>query len=259
MARTYGKIHTRIWRDPDYKALTHSEQWLYEALISQSDLSLCGLILYRPGRWSKLASDVSHDDVHNLLLLLEEKRYLCIDWDTEEVLIRSFSRNDGGAKHGKILIGIKAAIKEIESDSLRNTAASELQRALTEESSDPDPDGNRLTTDTQSIANPDPIESDPDQLAAAAAVTTDSRTTSSSSEQAIAAAALGMYIEYRCKTDPAITNPGGFKKSVSPKEWAEHGERMIQLAELGRSPRQIITTVYGLSPNQLTIALGRAS
>lgn len=95
MARSHALIHVTIWSDDDWRNLSHTAQWLYEALLSQPDLlNLCGVLTLHPRRWSALAADVDQDVVNAALTELEHNRFVVVDRDTDELLIRTFMRHD---------------------------------------------------------------------------------------------------------------------------------------------------------------------
>ena len=47
----YGKIFKRVWGDADFKALTCQQQLLYLKLVSQTDISLAGVLTLATIRW----------------------------------------------------------------------------------------------------------------------------------------------------------------------------------------------------------------
>lgn len=97
MARKYGQLLVDIWKNDDYKALGVDAQWTYEMLCSQSDINYCGVIPYRPKRWSEYSADMSVRRIRNAVTKLAEKGYIVVDGDTEELFVRTFM------KHNKVL------------------------------------------------------------------------------------------------------------------------------------------------------------
>lgn len=95
MARTEARIHTSIWRDPDWRSLSVHAQWLYELLLSQPTVSFCGVLGLMPTRWAKMAKGMTAEVILDHLAELEGERYVVVDHDTEEVWIRSFVKWDG--------------------------------------------------------------------------------------------------------------------------------------------------------------------
>lgn len=128
----YGKVFKRVWGDPDFKSLTASQQLLYIKLVSQPDVSLAGVITFAPRRWVAQTADVTSDALDADLAYLCERRYLVIDDDTQELLIRSYVRNDESWKSPRTMIGIGNAVERVLSDMLRGVISTELQRLDTD-------------------------------------------------------------------------------------------------------------------------------
>lgn len=129
MAREYGNIFTAIWRDPDFIALPSDVQRVYLLVITQPDVSSCGVLPFMPSRWAKYAPDTDADSLRNSLSILHQNRYAIVDSDTDELLIRSFIRYDRGYTNTKKrLPAILAAIDGMLSDTLRQVTVHELNR-----------------------------------------------------------------------------------------------------------------------------------
>lgn len=124
----YGKIFKRVWGDPDFKQLAISEQHLYFKLISQPDVSLAGVLTYAPARWAGQTSDLTVADIEHAFDGLARRRYVLVDGDTQEVLIRSYVRNDMGWKSPRTMIGISNAVGRILSADLARAASREIAR-----------------------------------------------------------------------------------------------------------------------------------
>lgn len=129
MARDHGRIYTRIWADPAFRALNRDPQRLYLLLISQDKLTYCGSLDYIPKRLCSLAKDEDEDTLQAALKTLEATRFVVTDYEMDEVLVRSFVRHDG-------LLGspnmTKAMLKDrasMMSDRLRDAVDKELRRA----------------------------------------------------------------------------------------------------------------------------------
>ncbi|MCS7484680.1 hypothetical protein ACFFQW_49185 [Umezawaea endophytica] len=128
MARDHARLIITIWNDPDWRALSGDAQRLYMLLLSQEDLSYCGLVPMRLRRWASMCSTTSVDTITTALAELHDSRFALADHDTEEVLVRSLVRNDGIWKQPNTLA---AAIREsfaISSPILRAAVAAELHR-----------------------------------------------------------------------------------------------------------------------------------
>ncbi len=121
MARQYGRIKSTIWDDADFIALSVRAQRLYFMLLSQKKLTLVGSLNLRASRWAKLAGDSSTEHIEGALDELETARFIIVDHDTEELLIRSFTSHDVGSGRLNInlLKGFWRAWDDLESSELR--------------------------------------------------------------------------------------------------------------------------------------------
>ena len=126
MARNYGNIATAIWQDPDFIALSVEAQRLYMLLITQHDISSVGTLAITLRRWSRMASNRPMDCLSNDLAELEDKRFVALDWDNEELLVRTFVKWDGGHTNPKRLLSIRAAARAITSPITGPILAAEL-------------------------------------------------------------------------------------------------------------------------------------
>jgi len=133
MARGHGRILTSIWDDDDFLALDERHQRLYLFLISQPNLNHAGLLDLTLRRWSRKAHGLTSAELQKLLQGLEEARFIVMDEDTEELLIRSFVRNDGVWKQPKVMGAMVSGALEISSWRLRAALLAEMDRLPLEE------------------------------------------------------------------------------------------------------------------------------
>ena len=104
MARNFAQFQSRAWTDDHFKSnLTADSQWLYFALLSQPNINTAGVLPLQDRRWKKLAKAMTADRIEGALEELSTYWYVLIDEDTEEVLIRTFIRNDGLWKQPNVL------------------------------------------------------------------------------------------------------------------------------------------------------------
>ena len=136
MARTYGAIYLRIWRDPDWRTLHYAEQYLYMTLVSQAKLNRAGLLEYSPRRWAEAAVGLSPADVEVIVKNLEQRKYVVLDETTNELLIRTYVRNGDAWKMPKVMAAVVSAADEIDSPKLRRALLLELDRIPLDELSD---------------------------------------------------------------------------------------------------------------------------
>lgn len=128
MAREFGKVFTNIWADNDFRALTSNAQRMYFQLISQPDLSMAGVVTLAAKRWSLQVDDQDVSDIECALDELGTARFVLTDESTQEALIRSHIRRDGGWKSPTTMKGIESSCRAVLSDYLKSTIRAELAR-----------------------------------------------------------------------------------------------------------------------------------
>ncbi|TSI12652.1 hypothetical protein [Brevibacterium aurantiacum] len=128
MAREYAKLLTRIWANGDFKALRASDQRLYFQLISQPDISMCGVVTLAEKRWSLQVADQDEGQISDCLASLESSRFVVVDRGTQEVLVRSYIRSDEAWKSPTTMKGIDSSVRAVLSESLKAVLRDELIR-----------------------------------------------------------------------------------------------------------------------------------
>jgi hypothetical protein len=129
MSRNYANFATAIWRpEDDFGNLTMPAQWAYFMLGTQPDISAAGVLSLNVRRWSKRARGVTRDVVVEALKELQAAEKVFYDYDTEELLIRTFVKADGGYGNQKRRPVIERAALELESPRLRAVLAAELRK-----------------------------------------------------------------------------------------------------------------------------------
>lgn len=94
MARSHAKVLVQVWRDPEWVALPSDAKLLYVLLLTQPKLTLVGSLEVTVGRWASSSPDWSTESVEIALATLEDARKVLVDRSTDELLIRSFTKND---------------------------------------------------------------------------------------------------------------------------------------------------------------------
>jgi hypothetical protein len=129
VARDHARLYVHIWTDDeDWKALSPLAKLLYLQLLSQKRLTYAGLLDLSVKRWARAHPGVPLDQLRAALSELDNKRFVVVDQDTEEVLIRTFIRNDELYKQPQVLAAALRAAFDIESPILRAALAVELRR-----------------------------------------------------------------------------------------------------------------------------------
>lgn len=128
MAREHGRIYTSIWSDEDFRNISAGAQHMYLMLATSPTLSYCGVADWRPRRLRPLARDWSIAAFQSAVGELVQRLYVVVDEDTEEVLVRSFIRNDGLMKQRHMGVSMAKAYSAVSSKVLRGVIVHELVR-----------------------------------------------------------------------------------------------------------------------------------
>ncbi|WP_052684540.1 hypothetical protein [Lentzea aerocolonigenes] len=128
MARDHARFYLSMWDDPDFIALSALAKLVYVQLCMQRKLSYSGELTVSVKRWAKAHPDQDTDSVRAALAELDAARFIVVDHDTDELLIRSFIRSDKLFKQPNVLRAALRSAFEIESPLLRRALASELRR-----------------------------------------------------------------------------------------------------------------------------------
>ena len=116
-----------IWQDDDWRDLSPLARYLYFTLLTSATLSHCGVADWRPARIAAL-NGMTAGEVEHFGAELIEALYLVVDEGSEEVLIRSFIRNDGLMKQPKMAVAMASAHGSVASQGIRGVIVHELNR-----------------------------------------------------------------------------------------------------------------------------------
>lgn len=128
MARTHGKLFCSIWSDRDFRALDRAAQGMYAFLVSQDRLDYAGVLQITLRSWAAAAAGLTVAEVEDTLDVLEKHRFIIVDRDTEELMIRTFIRRDELWRQPKMMLAVVAAAQKIQSPRLRLALLAELDR-----------------------------------------------------------------------------------------------------------------------------------
>ena len=132
MAREFARVNMDIWQNLDWRALPPLEQHLYFTLWTHPGLTYCGVLDWRPGRIAAMAGGWTAPDVRASAVALSERRFVVVDEDTEELLIRSWIRHDGLMKQPRMAVSMVNAYACVVSATIRGVIAHEVQRLAAE-------------------------------------------------------------------------------------------------------------------------------
>lgn len=132
MARSYARLMTSIWSDDEFRNLPALAQRLYMLLISQPDLSTCGVLTLHEGRLAGLAPDTKPKDVARDRQTLEALGYVVVDEGTGELWVRSFMRHDGVTTSPNLLKSAARSWGAIHSKPIRERVRDEIPEPFRE-------------------------------------------------------------------------------------------------------------------------------
>lgn len=127
MSRSEARIRIGIWDDADFMALSVEQQWLYLFLLSQPDVEYTGVMPMRERRWAKKAP-FPRQAFEAALAGLESARFIVTDEDVEELLIRSFMRNDEVYRQPNLVRSALRSLSSVSSSRIRAVLFVEVQR-----------------------------------------------------------------------------------------------------------------------------------
>ena len=128
MANSAGLIKESIWRDRDFRALPRTAQATYCELISQKELDRAGMQPLQVSKWAKGCDEITEADIWHDLKVLELKRFVFVDEETDELFIRSYMRHADIARYPNILKNALRCASLVASEKLRHELAVELRR-----------------------------------------------------------------------------------------------------------------------------------
>lgn len=134
--RTFAAIYLSVDGDKDFQQLHFREQHMYWTLLRQRKLNRAGLLDLNIYKWAKSAGGMSEETVVQSLAILAERKYIVIDEQTRELLIRTYVRGDGAYKMPRVMASVVSAAHEIESPRLRRALLAEIDRIPLDELSD---------------------------------------------------------------------------------------------------------------------------
>lgn len=132
MAREFAQIRLSIWMDDDFTALTTEQQLVYLMLSSQPTINLAGVLDYLPGRLARLSGGLTAAKVGRIIAELEERSFVFLDTDTDELLVRSLIRTSGAWKTPNSAQAIALNTQQVMSRKLRSVLLTELHRIVQE-------------------------------------------------------------------------------------------------------------------------------
>jgi len=104
----------------DFRQLSPMAQWAYTMLLSQPQITNLGLLAFTPEKWVRLANGLTAPHMEAAIGELEEHRYLLIDRETGDLLVRTFIKHDRVFAQPALTTNARSLIRSVESDTIRN-------------------------------------------------------------------------------------------------------------------------------------------
>lgn len=255
MAR-YARIFATIWSDPDFVARTANAQRLYLLLVTQPDVSHCGVLPLTERRWARLALDTDVDSVRAALTELEANAFVIVDEHTEEVLIRSYIKHDGQWASPNGQKAIEKARSRVLSTPLAKGIDASL-KALSEGATEPPSQGatgGDASPQQPATSNQQPRSTSQQPATATPPPDRPAPAESPAPDSAAAAfdEAINLAVEHRRAHTANIRNPAGWERRVRPGIIDQHGPRIRQHLDDGDTPEQAIARIFAANVEQAT-------
>lgn len=133
MARSRATIFTSLWEpDSEFRDLSANAQRVYLMLLSQADLSLCGVIAITVRQWAHNATDTTVETVWEGLHELDAAAYIFLDEEEQQLRIRTFAKHDGVLRQPNIIVAMSKDFNAIKSQPLREGFLKGLPEGLLE-------------------------------------------------------------------------------------------------------------------------------
>ncbi|SKY30124.1 Uncharacterised protein [Mycobacteroides abscessus subsp. massiliense] len=128
MANAAGLINEGLWRkDRDFQRLPRLVQCTFLQVLSQKDLDTAGVLTLHLELLAKGCDELTTEQLRSDLAVLGERRFVFVDYDTDELLIRSYVRivsvNSPNAWRS-----VPKNARLVASEKLRHELATELRR-----------------------------------------------------------------------------------------------------------------------------------
>jgi hypothetical protein len=136
MANGAALIDEGLWRrDKEFRALPRLAQCTFVQILSNKDTDCAGILTLSVELLAKACDELTVEQVWIDLKALESARFVFVDAETDELLIRSYVRRIS-AKSPNLMTSALRRAKIIHSEKLRLVLASELRRLGRKDASD---------------------------------------------------------------------------------------------------------------------------
>jgi hypothetical protein len=128
MANAAALINEGLWRkDKEFQRLPRLAQCTFCQVLSQKDLDTAGVLTLHLDLLAKGCDELTVEQLTADLAILEETRFLFVDYDTDELFIRSYVRNVS-VKNKNSWFSVPKNSRLVGSEKIRHELAVELRR-----------------------------------------------------------------------------------------------------------------------------------
>lgn len=170
MANAMALVNEGLWRkDRDFQRLSRGAQCTYVQILSQKDLDTAGGLTLHLDLMAKACAELTVDQLKADLAELESMRFVFVDYDTDELLVRSYVRLvSWNSARNNAARSVPKNARMIASVKLRSELAKELRRLRRAESDaladeidpHPEPPSDPLATPSKNEGGSNPPSKD---------------------------------------------------------------------------------------------------
>lgn len=128
MANAAALINEGLWRkDKEFQRLPRTAQCTFCQVLAQKDLDTAGVLTLNLELLAKGCDELTVEQLRADFTVLEERRFLFVDYDTDELFVRSYVRNVS-VKNRNSWHSVPKNSRLVSSEKIRGELATELRR-----------------------------------------------------------------------------------------------------------------------------------
>ena len=164
MANAAALINEGLWRkDREFRALPRTAQCTFLQVLSQKDLDTAGVLTLHLELLAKGCDELTIEQLRADFACLEAARFVFVDYDTDEMLVRSYVRlvSAVGGPKNRAWLSVPKNARLVVSPKLRHELALELRRLRRKDADDLAAEIHPAPTPSEPPSNPLPTGSEP--------------------------------------------------------------------------------------------------
>lgn len=130
MANAVGMIDEGLWRkDKDFQRLPRLAQCTFCQVLSPKDLDTAGILTLHIDLLAKGCDELTVEQLRADFEVLEQHRFVFVDYETDEILVRSYVRRvSANSPRNRAWLSVPKNARMLASPKLRHVLAVELRR-----------------------------------------------------------------------------------------------------------------------------------